>query len=311
MANVIVTGGTGFIGSALAHRLAREGHQVLLTGYHQSPRRPLAGPVVARDFNAIVWTDLPEIDAVFHQAAIASTLDLDRARMFDVNVTRAIQLMHTAALNGVPRFVYASSASVYGEYETPQKAAESWSPRPLNPYAASKAELDRSVCDYYHWHLGDMQITSLRYSNVYGPGEEHKGPMRSVVLQCWERMSEGKPPLLFDGRYQRDFVHVDDVVQANLQACGGPAGCYNIGSGVACDYEAIPSIIGQMMGRSDVEVQRIPNGLLGRYQPYTCLDITRARELLGWQPAFKLGSGIRAYLQPEWDRIQGERRDGR
>ncbi|MFH1443111.1 MAG: NAD-dependent epimerase/dehydratase family protein, partial [Candidatus Micrarchaeota archaeon] len=212
----LVTGGTGFIGSNLAGRLIREGWGVTITGRKGEQEIPeLKNPVVEGDLGKIEWHKLGRFDAVFHQAAITDTLVTDEKEMMRVNCEEARRLFEFAKESGCKKIVYASSTAVYGAGKTPYRETDD--PVPLNAYGRSKLELDKFAMKFASENQ-DMTVVGLRYCNVYGQGESHKGKMASMALQIAKQMKIGNPKLFKWGEQKRDYIFVKDVVEANLLA---------------------------------------------------------------------------------------------
>lgn len=283
---ILVTGGTGFIGNSLAAELLRLGHEVYCTG--AEGENLAAGTCVGYDFDALDWTFGP-IEVLFHQAAITDTLVHDRAAMMGVNLDASLRLFHQAMNNGCRKIVYASSCAVYGDCTPP--FTEYGPTRPLNVYAESKLQLDALSQNL------SIPAVGLRYSNVYGPGEFHKGHSASMVYQLTKQILEGRRPRLFEfGEQSRDFVYVKDVVRANLLAATSDAlGVFNVGSGVATSFNDVVAAIGEALGRP-LEPEYFPNPHSDYYQNQTCCDLSRSREYLGYEPAWGIREGIKDYL---------------
>lgn len=289
----LVTGGTGFIGSNLALKLKELGHDTWITGTTGEQDIPeFRGRVLPQEFWQLDWKPLGPIDVVFHQAAITDTRVLDRAEMFRVNVESALELFTQAAAHGCKRIVYASSCALYGDVPPPFREEGPF--RPLNPYGESKLALDERAMAFAREHAG-VTVVGLRYSNVYGPREAHKGPMASMIFQLAQQMRKGNPRIFKWGEQKRDYVWIDDVVHANLLATEAAAsGIYNCGSGMATSFNEVIAALNDVLS-----LQRAPeyivNPFRGRYQGFTQCDMTRARERLGFVPRTAFRDGIRAY----------------
>lgn len=291
----LVTGATGFIGFNLVQRLINDGHTVFGTG---DPSENIPGcKIISRSFNRLDWKALGQIDVVFHQAAITDTMVYDRDQMFMVNFWYSRQLVDQAIRAGVKQIVYASSAATYGGQQVPFK--ENGKTQALNVYAESKLLLDHyaQIIKTYTPHV---TMVGLRYSNVYGPGEDHKGRSRSMVKQLYDQMSAGNPRLFEFGEQRRDFVYIDDVVEANLLAAGfvgDPAAAYvfNVGSGIDTSFNEIVESLNNEMGLTR-ETEYFPNSLRGLYQDQTLLDLAWSHEKLGYYPKYDIKKGIARYL---------------
>jgi ADP-L-glycero-D-manno-heptose 6-epimerase len=294
---VLVTGAAGFIGSNLAIHLASAGHDV----------------VGVDDFSSALWTNLipfrgdlrildvahdraalaaiPPCEIVFHQASITDTTVMDQKHMMDNNVEGFRNVLDAAAEWG-SRVIWASSASTYGQGPPPMK--ESAEPQPLNVYAFSKLSMEH-LANHYRQKFSHPLI-GLRYFNVYGPGEDHKGKFASMIHQLAKQMRAGKRPRVFTaGQQKRDFVYVDDVIQANVRAITAKhGGVFNVGSGGAYSFNQVISELNRVL-----EINLSPDYFENPYsftQDWTEADLTESRRALGYEPLFDLTRGIDAYF---------------
>lgn len=292
---VLVTGGTGFIGSNLALRLFDGGHDVLITGTDGEQNLPqFQGRVLPRDFSRLDWGTLGPIDVVFHQAAINDTTLMDRAGMFRVNVEAALKLFADAVAHGCRRIVYASSCALYGDALAPYR--EDGPAHPLNPYGESKLALDEKAMAFAKAHQG-ATVVGLRYSNVYGSRENHKGKRATMVYQFAQQMVKGNPRLFQYGEQKRDYIFVGDAVGANLRAAEAQASCVvNCGSGTATTFNELVTILNGVLNTERVP-EYIENPYAAQYQSHTECDMSLAREKLGFVPAVDIRSGIKHYFK--------------
>jgi ADP-L-glycero-D-manno-heptose 6-epimerase len=301
---ILVTGAAGFIGSNLARRLAREGHDVvaadtLLSGVWQN-LVDFAGDVLTlRDHDDVdSMIALGAFEVIFHQASItgmigASGETIDRPhQMMRNNVEPFRRILDWAVLTKA-RVVWASSCSVYGRGPAPM--TESYPCDPLNTYAFSKVCMER-LATRYAPRLA-QPIVALRYSNVYGPGEAHKGRLASMIHQLARQMRAGKRPRIFtSGQQRRDFVYIDDVVQANLCAMRArEPGIYNAGAGRSWSFNEVVAELNRALG-TKLAPEYFDNPY-GFTQDWTETDQTLARQKLGYEPKFDLRGGIHAYLE--------------
>ncbi len=274
---IILTGSAGFVGSHVTTALQDEG----IPWLRVDPRDPQA---LTLD-EAIKHS----IDGVIHCGAISDTTCDDYDALYNNNVALSLRLASICAVKRAP-FIYCSSASVYGNNGS----------GPLNKYAQSKQEFDDIIesggTDAQHWY-------GLRLHNVYGSGEEHKGKQASMVSQIIGKLRDRAPVTLFEERIQapwrRDFVHVDDVVSVMLWLWKNrPAsGIYDVGTGIAEPFEAIPMAIAKATGQN-ITLARIPfpESLKGKYQFNTCARLEKLRAAGYDKPFLSLEDGIARML---------------
>lgn len=296
--DVLVTGGAGFIGSALVAGLLAAGHRVtvvddLSTGNPARVDRRAA--IVEADVGSAdlagAFATAPE--AVFHLAAQSSVGESVRAplRTAAVNVSATVNLLEQCAAHGVRRFVFGSTGgALYGD-PAPLPTPEDHPPSPVSPYGASKAAAESFVAAMSR--AAGMRFTILRYANVYGPGEAARA---SVVTAFCRAVLDGVRPVIHgDGLQQRDYVYVDDVVEANLRALEWrDGGVFNIGTGTARTvrqvFDAVAAAAGYRGGPAFAEAR--PAEVRD-----SCLDVRRAQRLLGWSARVPFGEGIQRCLR--------------
>lgn len=291
----LVTRGTGFIGSNLALQLAQDGHEVIITGYQAEQKLPnFTGKILYPSFLGIDWDTIGKVDVVFHEAAITDTTILDRKEMLRVNLESSKELFRRAVENGCTRIVYASSTAGYGDAPAPYK--EGVTPmRPLNPYGESKKLLDEFATQFAKAHPA-VVIVGLRYCNVYGPRESHKGKMASMIYQLAQQMLKGDPHIFKHGEQKRDYIYVKDVVRANLLAAKATQSCIvNCGAGTATTFNDIIAILNDVLGLRR-KPDYIDNPYAAQYQSYTECDMTLAKEKLGFVPQYDIRAGIKDYF---------------
>jgi ADP-L-glycero-D-manno-heptose 6-epimerase len=287
---VLVLGASGFVGSNLAARLVELGHDVYSSssGGGNTP----AGKIVYRSNFGLNWNQLPTtIDCVFYQAANNDTLCHDRDQMFQANVyepLRVIAKLHDEF--GCRRFIYASSTAVYGDSPAPYIESVT-DTKPLNVYGESKLEMENGIRDAY-WTFPDATFIGFRYCNVYGPGEEYKGRRASMIHQMIRHKLMGRKVRLFeDGTQARDWVHVQDVVDANVLALNYDHNdIFNLGSGVSVCFGTLASVIGN-------EVEWINCPFPEKYQSYTCNDLSKITNRLGYSPKRFVEAAIPEYIE--------------
>ncbi len=288
---VLVTGGAGFIGSNLAMALVDDSHDVTVlddfSAGNFSNLVKFKGDVICSDCSA---QPTGPFDIVFHQASITDTTVTDQHRMMTNNVERFRDVLAWAAA-WKARVVWASSAAVYGNTAPPM--VESAAAHPLNVYGYSKMVMEH-VAKLWHRQTG-LPCIGLRYFNVYGPGEGHKGKFASMIYQLAQQMKAGHRPRIFrDGSQKRDFVWIDDVIQANLKAAGVSGGeVFNVGSGISESFNSVIGALNVVM-HTNYEPEYIDNPY-HFFQKHTEADLTKSIAMLGYAPRSGLLEGVREY----------------
>jgi len=313
---ILVTGGAGFIGSALIWALNKLGLDNILVSDQLSKDdkwlnlAPLRFDdyVAAETLRKQVETDKPalrEIGWVFHLGACSSTTEHDVGYLMENNYHYTAVLCDWA-LRGKTRFVYASSAATYGDGSVGMMDDESSieSLRPLNAYGYSKQLFDL----YARKRAFLTRIVGLKYFNVYGPNEWHKGDMRSLVNKAFDQVRETGKIQLFksykpefkDGEQMRDFLYVKDAVEMTLHLATTPEanGLFNLGSGEARTWIDLANAVFSALGRSPhIEFIEMPETIRGRYQYYTRASIQKLKAT-GYQgPHFTLEEAVKDYVQ--------------
>jgi UDP-glucose 4-epimerase len=300
----LVTGGAGFIGAALSHRLVQDGHQVRVLddlsagdpGHLPAEASFTRGDVRDRPK---LWTLMQHVDCVFHLAARISVQEsvLYPREYNDVNVGGTVSLAEAVRDAGVPRVVFASSATVYGQQET-QPVRESARTHPSVPYAVSKL-----AAEHYLFALGELckfDTIVLRIFNAYGPGQRLPPAHAPVVPLFTRSILNGTSLVLHgDGSQTRDFVYIDDVVDALVAAAGVSSGTrtvINVGSGVETSIRELVTTLGAVTGQPpDTIFNPQQRGGLGRL----VADLSLAEHLLGYQPKVSLAEGLARMVAAE------------
>ena len=295
---ILVTGGTGFIGSNIVKTLLARGEEVIMTGSDAEQKIPeFKGLYLQPGFVGLDWERIGHIDTLLHQAAINDTTAADAKEMFRANVEASKALFEYAAKAGCKKIVYASSTAVYGAAPAPYREAEPL--HPLNCYAESKKALEDFAAEFGKAHP-EVNIIGLRYCNVYGPGEVHKGRRASMIFQLAEQMKIGNPRIFKQGEQKRDYIYVKDVVRANLLSLEAAwSGIVNCGFGKSVSFNELVEILNEALG-TDQQPEYIGNPYAGRYQNHTECDMSLAKEKLGFVPVFDVKQGIGDY------RLSGE-----
>jgi len=292
---ILVTGGTGFIGSNLARHLAGQSHQVFVTGLESKQNfGDLPVSFLGQSFTNLPWDKMGAVDVVFHEAACNDTTLLDKREMFKMNFDWSCQLFEEAKSAGVRKIVYASSTAVYGN--TPPPFKESGPFEPLNPYAESKLALDEWATELIK-NSPKLTVVGLRYCNIYGPGEGNKGKRATLIYQLAQTMLKGNPSLFKYGEQKRDYLYIKDVVQANLLAAQSKeSGIYNCGFGQSVSFNDLVQVLNKVLGLSR-KPEYIDNPYADRYQSFTECDMSKTYEKLRFVPEFDIQKGIRDYYE--------------
>lgn len=302
MNNILVTGGAGFIGSNLTLELqARfpEARIVVVDDFRSGDFRNLRGfrgDFVTADVSRLDWSaqfrDLV-FDAILHEASITDTTVHDQALQSHDNIEGFRRLLRFAEPHQTP-VVYASSAATYGICSGIQ--TEDQPAAPANVYAFSKVQLDNLAREQAR-RFPTWRIVGLRYFNVYGPLETHKGAAASMIYQLYRQIKSGKRPRVFRGGEQkRDFVYVKDVVALTLHALTASkrSGIFNCGSGHAFSFNEVIEALNRALGtRLEPEYFENPYSF---YQPHTEADMQRVRSELEFTPRFTPATGIADYV---------------
>ncbi len=303
MAVYLVTGGAGFIGAHIAEVLSRRGESVrVFDNFTTGKRANLAHlsdvEVIEGDIRdaAMVCQAMAGADYVIHQAALVSVTQsmADPAATHDVNVTGTLNLLKAAREESVKRFVLASSCAVYGDNaDLPLK--EMSAPRPLSPYAASKL-IGEVYCQMFHRAYG-VPTVCLRYFNVYGLRQDPNGEYAAVIPKFLQRIMQGLPPTIYgDGLQTRDFVHVSDVVRANLLACEREEAVgqvFNVASGREVSLLELVDTLNELCHTHFTP--RLEPARTGDIR-HSRGDGTRLAIELGFQPAISLMAGLQQTL---------------
>lgn len=306
---IILTGGSGFIGSNLLKRLNELGEEdiLIVDDLSQSDKyRNLVGCrfrdyVHKGDFLPLLTADhWNDVTAIFHQGACTDTLEYNGHYMMSNNYDYSKILLHYAVDKRIP-FIYASSASVYGHAEVASEQPEN--EHPLNIYGYSKLIFDQYVRRLMP-HI-ESTVVGLRYFNVYGPGESHKGKMSSMIYQLYNQVKSTGVARLFggigshgDGEQTRDFVYAKDLVDVNLFFWQGPPvqAVVNAGTGVSRTWNDLAKSVINHVGNGHIEYIEFPQSLKDKYQFNTRSSLDQLR-LLGYnRPFTSLEEGIKNYL---------------
>jgi len=290
---VLVTGATGFIGSNLCEHLYKD-HFVIALGT-SCENQPKCHKFLTLNLTGTPWNLLPEIDICFHQAANNDTTDLDNSRMINANLISPSQFFFELVTNkNCKQFVYASSSSVYGNQPIPY-IEEKTLLTPLNPYSASKMMFEEYASDFAIKF--NVNVIGLRYTNVYGPGEGHKGKRASMIYQLLHKMLQNERPKIFkNGEQQRDWVYIKDVVEANLCAARyNGSGIFNVGSGETLSFNDIVKTLNQELD-TNLEPEYVDCPFPEKYQSHTLADLNKIKSI-GYFPKYSIQNGIKQFVE--------------
>ena len=300
--SILVTGGAGFIGSNLVLTLQERMPNAQLTvidDFRSGDFKNLAGykgDFVAQNLATLDWDEQfgeEKFDAIFHLASITDTTLHDQFVQVHDNVESFRRLLKFAQRNKT-RIVYASSAATYGAAS--EASVETNGAAPANVYAFSKAIMD-NLANRAARETKDWIIVGLRYFNVYGPREAHKGVPASMVYHLSRQMKAGQRPRIFKhGDQKRDFVYVKDIVEGSIRALDAKeSGIYNLGAGHARSFNELIDVLNRSLG-TDFKADYIDNPH-AHYQNFTQADLTRVRDSLGYEPKYTLETGVADYMK--------------
>lgn len=311
---IVITGAAGFIGSCLASRLNREGYAdlILVDDFSRENKK--------RNWEHLVYSEKVEreqffewaagkgnrIQFIFHIGARTDTTEFDKDILTHLNTDYSRKIWDLCVLEGIP-LIYASSAATYGMGENGFTEDESLMPnlKPLNPYGWSKHEFDLWALKQ---ELKPFFWAGLKFFNVYGPNEYHKGRMASVIFHAVGQIRQTGELKLFrshrpdyaDGEQKRDFVYVQDVVDVMLYLMHrrSGSGIYNLGSGKASTFNELAACIFQAMDMEPkIKFIDTPEDIRDKYQYYTCADMNKLRSSGYDSPFTELQQGVDEYIR--------------
>ncbi len=321
---IIVTGAAGFIGANLLRALNERGETDILAvdnltrseKFGNLAEFEIADYLDKREFlERLRRRELPRPEVIFHQGACSDTMESDGRYMMENNFRYSVELLEWCLNSGIA-LVYASSAAVYGL--GPAFVELRGAERPLNVYGYSKLLFDQVV--RRRLDGSKTPVVGLRYFNVYGPRESHKGRMASVAFHHFHQFRNEAKVRLFEGSHgfehgeqRRDFIFVDDVVKANLHFWDQPhSGVYNLGTGRAQSFNDValgvinalreangqPALsLRQAASQGTIEYTAFPEPLRGKYQAFTQADLTRLHAAGFEEPMLDVEHGVAAYVR--------------
>ncbi|MBF0248147.1 MAG: ADP-glyceromanno-heptose 6-epimerase [Alphaproteobacteria bacterium] len=320
----VVTGGAGFIGSNIVWALERRGYSKIVVvdrlrdgvKWKNIAKRELFDVVHPDNLFAFLNEHQGDIQGIFHMGAISATTETDGDKIMDNNFRLSLDLWKWCSAHHT-RLIYASSAATYGDGENgfvddmSLEALERL--RPLNPYGWSKHLFDRRVIrTVINGEGHPPQWVGLKFFNVYGPNEDHKGTMKSVVNHVFPVAKAGEAAKLFkshnpdyeDGGQLRDFVFIDDCVDVMMWFLDHPdvSGVFNCGTGKARPFRDLAAAVYRALGQEPkIEYVPMPEHLRDKYQYYTQADMTKLRNVGYDRPFTELEDGVRVYVQDHLD----------
>jgi len=297
---ILITGGCGFLGSALVKEALNKGFDVtvlddLSIGKPEnipiSEVRFLIGDI--RDEN-MVKRAMEDVDAVFHMAARCSSamIDEDPREALSVNINGFLNILYYASIKKAKRLIYPSSSSIYGNMFTPHKE-DMLITTCLHHYASSK------ICNEYlaktFTQRKDLDTVSLRIFSGYGPGEKHKGESYATPISVflWKLLKNEQPIIYGEGNQGKDFIYVDDIVKACFLALEKPnieGEIFNVGTGKETSFNEIIAILNEILGKN-IQPKYVSNPIQ-YYQYHTQADTTKAEKILGFKAEIPLRKGI-------------------
>ncbi len=300
---VLVTGGAGFIGSALVRALGTRGDAVRVLDNFASGKRSnlegMPGVIDVREGSildpAALGAAVDGIEIVFHQAAVPSIPRSIAAPVasHEANATGTLMVLEAARKAGVRRVMYAASSSAYGETPTLPKV-ETMATAPLSPYAVSKLA-GEFYCQVYA-RVFSLETVVLRYFNVFGPRQDPKSQYAAVIPRFVTAALAGQRPVIYgDGTQSRDFCFLDNVVDANLLAADAPVAlasgrAFNIACGAATSLNEVIALIGETLGR---KIEPVFEASRAGDIRHSLADIGLARQRLGYSPRVRFDEGLK------------------
>ena len=294
---ILVSGGAGFIGSHLVDRLIKDGHQVVVIDNLFTGKKENLNPkakfykvdIQSPKISQIFKKEKPEV--VFH---LAAQVDLRKSvenpiESAKVNILGSLNILENCQKFKIKKIIFSSTGgAIYGEAKI-ISTPEDYPTNPLSPYGIEKLTIEKYL-DYY-WKIFKISYISLRLANVYGPRQNSKGEAGVIAIFC-DKMLCGKQPIIYGlGCQTRDFVFVDDVAEANILAMESKKiGIFNIGTGKETDINTVFEKIKKLIG---VKCKKIHAPVKIGEQKRSCLDYTKAKKELGWQPKYNLEEGLK------------------
>jgi len=300
----LVTGGAGFIGSHLVDKLIKEGHKVVVIDNLSTGRKENLNPkakfykidICSYRISQIFKKEKPEV--VFHYAAQIDVRKSVKDPVEDakINILGTLNILENCKKYNIRKVIFASTGgAIYGDADI-VPTPETYPELPLSPYGIAKLTIEKHLSYYYK--VFGLPYVSLRLANVYGPRQNSKGEAGVVAIFCDKMLSKKQPIINGDGKQTRDFVFVDDVVEANISALKkDKVGIFNIGTARETD---VNTLFKKLRELTDSKCAKIHGPTLPGEQKRSCLDYSEAKRELGWQPKYSLDKGLKKTV--EWFR---------
>ncbi|MEW6096126.1 MAG: NAD-dependent epimerase/dehydratase family protein [bacterium] len=298
---ILITGGAGFIGSCIVDRLINQGDEVIIvdnlsTGKEKNINQ--SAKFYKLDIQDPKIEDIfkhDQIDVVNHHAAQIDVRKSVSDPIFDtnINILGSINLLQLCVKYNVKKFIFASSGgTVYGEQRF-YPATEEHPTQPICPYGINKLAIEHYL--YYYYTIYNLKYIVLRYANIYGPRQDPWGEAGVVAIFINKMLTKEQPIINGDGEQTRDYTYIDDVVDANILAMNSTTtGIFNVGTGVETSVNKLFSMMLDTMKTTVKEVHGpAKEGEINR----SCLDYTKAKEILGWQPKIQFEDGIKKTVE--------------
>lgn len=292
---VLVTGGAGFIGSNVALELEKQDHEVTIVDSFSTGSREnikgFTGKIVEADVSKPF--EVERHDVIIHEASITDPRYENDEETYSKNI-EGFKVILDLAKQWKAKVVYASTAGMYGNGSVPMQ--EDQNKELISSYAKSKYDMDCMAEKLF----GEMHIVGLRYFNVFGPREAHKGRPASMIYHLAQQIKAGKNPRIFKmGEQKRDHIYVKDAVDATLKAIDAPKSCIvNVGTGVGTSFNTVIKTLDKVLGKKSA-IEYFDNPYDPKtYQSNTQAETTKAKELIGFTSSWKFEDGVKDYM--EW-----------
>ena len=285
---ILVTGGTGFIGSHLVNTLSKRGYQIVVIDSTKKPNKPnvkfYQTNICSSKIDLIFKKELPDI--VYHLAAILSTKNI--ITLMKTNIIGSVNILEMARKYRIKKFIFVSSAAVYGHTKTPL-IKENHLTNPLSIYGLSKLAVEKLVKIYYN--LYKIPYIIIRYGNIYGARQKTFRPGSVIVNFIYKILYDQIPEINGNGKQLRDYIYIDDLIDASLKTMKTKrVGVYNVGSGVGIRLNDIISKINKILNKN---IKPKYNLSVESGVEKSILDIKKIKKDMNWQPKVNIDTGLR------------------